>query len=34
MDRFKDKVRLNEINGISMEDLVDALDGRRIFWMG
>jgi len=34
MDRFKDKVRLNEINGISMEDLTDALDGRRIFWMG
>jgi hypothetical protein len=34
MDRFKDKVRLNEINGISMEDLEDALSGRRIFWMG
>jgi len=34
LDRFKDKVRLNEINGISMEDLEDALNGRRIFWMG
>merc|ERR1719446_1238317 len=34
MDRFKQKVRLNEINGISMEDLTDALDGRRIFWTG
>jgi len=34
MDMFKDKVRLNEINGISMEDLDDALSGRRIFWMG
>lgn len=34
MARFKQKVRLNEINGISMEDLTDALEGRRIFWMG
>ena len=28
------QVRLNEINGISMEDLTDALSNRRIFWMG
>lgn len=28
------QVRLNEISGISMEDLEDALGGRRIFWMG
>jgi hypothetical protein len=34
LERFKDKVRLNEISGISMEDLEDALGGRRIFWMG
>lgn len=34
LDRFKEKVRLNEISGISMEDLDDALEGRRIFWMG
>lgn len=34
MERFKDKVRLNEVKGISMEDLDDALGGRRIFWMG
>jgi len=34
LERFKDKVRLNEINGISMEDLEDALNARRIFWTG
>jgi hypothetical protein len=34
LERFKDKVRLNEISGVSMEDLDDALAGRRIFWMG
>ena len=27
-------MRLNEIGGISMEDLTDALENRRIFWMG
>jgi hypothetical protein len=32
--RFTDKVKLNEINGISLEDLNDALNGKRIFWMG
>ena len=32
--RFKDKVRMKEINGISSEDLADALEGKRIFWMG
>ena len=34
IERFRGKVRLHEINGISMEDLTDALDSRRIFWMG
>jgi hypothetical protein len=34
LERFKDKVRLNEISGISMEDLTDALGGHRIFWAG
>lgn len=32
--RFKDKIRMQEINGISLDDLDDALAGRRIFWMG
>ena len=32
--RFKDKVKVNEIAGISLEDLEDALAGKRIFWMG
>ena len=32
--RFREKVRLNEINGISVEDLEDALGAKRIFWMG
>ena len=34
LDRFKEKVKLNEINGISLDDLNDALSGKRIFWMG
>ena len=34
IERFRGKVRLHEINGISMEDLEDGLKGKRIFWMG
>ncbi len=28
------QVRLNEISGLSVEDLDDALGGRRVFWTG
>ncbi len=34
IERFTEKVRLNEINGISLEDLTEALESKRIFWMG
>mmetsp|Transcript_11793 Transcript_11793/g.30278 ORF Transcript_11793/g.30278 Transcript_11793/m.30278 type:complete len:699 (+) Transcript_11793:122-2218(+) len=34
IERFTEKVKLNEINGISLEDLSEALDGKRIFWTG
>ena len=34
IERFTEKVRLNEINGISLEDLSEALESKRIFWMG
>ena len=34
VERFMSKVRLNEINGISLEDIEDALEGKRVFWMG
>lgn len=34
LTRFKDKVKMKEINGISAEDLDEALVGKRIFWMG
>ena len=34
VQRFQDKVKLNEINGITLEDLDDALAGKRIFWRG
>ena len=34
VQRFQDKVKLNEINGITLEDLDDALTGKRIFWRG
>ena len=34
VQRFQDKVKVNEISGISLEDLDDAMNGRRIFWMG
>ena len=33
VDHIKDMVRLNELAGISMEDLDDGLSGKRIFWM-
>ena len=28
------QVKIGEISGISLEDLDDALAGKRIFWMG
>ena len=34
IDRFKEKVDGNEIQGISTEDLNAALEGARIFWKG
>ena len=34
IERFTEKVQLNEINGISLEDLTEALASKRIFWMG
>ena len=34
VERFTEKVRLNEINGISLEDLTEALETKRIFWTG
>ena len=34
VERFKEKVKANEISGISEEDVLDGLAGRRFFWRG